>query len=151
MSSVDMASLLRAVRTATKAVAKAEMDRVVAIQQAHQAGATVTALAEAAKVGRPTIYRVLRDERALPPEDLWEDTLRDGLRVAAERGSMDAMAIFAAPIQTMPVLASYTLRAVRQIRALPEFGSADRERLQVAMDLAREVQRRLKAGEPLPR
>ena len=63
-----LAALARVSRAA-EWLREAELERMVAVQSAHEAGAAVTSLAEAAGISRPTVYRLLNAERALPPQN----------------------------------------------------------------------------------
>jgi Mor family transcriptional regulator len=58
MTTTDKA--LAAVARATTAISKAEQARDRAITAAHEAGAQVTAIAEAAALSRPTVYSIIR-------------------------------------------------------------------------------------------
>jgi len=60
---VNAEQALAAVRTTADQLREAAVSRIVAIQAAHDAGATVTAIADAARLSRPAIYRALRDKR----------------------------------------------------------------------------------------
>lgn len=146
-----LAALARVSR-ATEWLREAEVERMVAVQSAHEAGATVTSLAEAAGISRPTVYRLLNTERALPPQNQWREILRAVLEMLAARGSLDAMRVLSAPVQSLEVLARRIEMGVRQVQPahFPERGSGDYEALVVARDVAREIERRIGAGVPLP-
>lgn len=146
-----LAALARVSRAA-EWLREAELERMVAVQSAHEAGAAVTSLAEAAGISRPTVYRLLHTERALPPQNQWREILRAGLEVLAARGSLDAMRVLSAPVQALEVLARRIEMSLRQVQPadFPERGSGDYESLVVARDVAREIERRIGAGVPLP-
>lgn len=137
---------LAKVREATNWVRDADSNRAAAISSAHDAGATVTAIADAAKLSRPAIYRVLNSNpRALPPTSLWRATMGDALVLLMAYGSQHAGDTIGKH-HSMPVdaLARRVLNSVRQIGPAPTYDSGDWERIAVAMDVAQEILRRQK-------
>lgn len=143
---------LARVSRAAEWLREAEVERMAAVQLAHQAGASVTALAEAAGVSRPTVYRLLNTQRVLPPRDQWWEILRAGVETLAVRGSIDAMRVLPASNQPIDVLARRIKQGLRQIQPadFPERGTGDYEALQIALDIAREVERRQHTGQRRP-
>lgn len=142
---------LAAVREVADRISEAEIDRITAVSAARDAGATVTAIADAAKLSRPAIYRILSSNpRTLPPKSLWRDTMGDGLILLMSYGSdYAAGAVGKVHSLGVDVLARRLLYGVRQLGAAPAYDSGDAERISVAIDVAQEVLNRQKRGDSL--
>lgn len=138
---------LAAVRDAADHLRDAEVARAVAVSAAHDAGATITAIADAAKLSRPAIYRMLSNPRTLPPKSLWRDTMGDGLVLLMSYGSPHAAEVVG-KVHTLSVdvIARRVLNGVRQLGTAPTYDSGDWERINIAMDVAHEILDRQKAG-----
>lgn len=79
--SPDRLEALVAVRRGADAIEAAVFQRDESIRAAHEAGAAILHIAEAARMTRQTVYRIIGGQAGLPPKAQWAQHLDDTLQL----------------------------------------------------------------------
>jgi DNA-binding phage protein len=141
-----VATALLAVEDAREALDSAAIARDVAIMSAVEAGCTVTAVADAAHLTRPTIYRIISDNGGgqLPPASEWGEHLDGALMVAAGHASSNAAgrALAVVASTSLDIRARRLRETVKAMVGKPSPGTADWDVLARGVEIAAHVDRK---------